>query len=997
MKDLFDRLERLDVGDGAAQELLTEANALFDDGDFAGARSRYHDVHTVLQCNRATGSSAAEILGRIADCNANLGFFSAALEIIDRAILLLDCGGDQQSLQTHEAVSLRDRRAFYLSWMGQSDLAAIKCDELVRRLRQLVRDDASFVPDLARSLDHLAEILERGHRIDDAARAASESTELRRMLSLADASYAVPFLRSLITHARLVGFQGEHTAAVGLCDEANSRLSRLVGDVPEDIEAQILACRGRNQMTLGRHIEGESDLEKAAAGFQRLARCDGEPTIFMDAEAEVLLDLGRQHLYSSPETARDFFLRACELKKMLAGADPHPSHAIGYYEAYLWLTCSELAIGSPVISTMEDGIARLRAQRYILPAFPRTALEISKALTTLVPGKDLSKIFWGLADMLLGAGEIGDDDYHAELAPLLDEFQGLWLRYFIDDGDATAILVWLTFAHGHRLSALAHAERQVNDGADSPRQVQLDTLRRKIHRLDLEMDEIISGRNPSFVQRAGPGRVGMGQAAKGAGDALAVVRDDLYRQFVFLRNEIETAGARCPRLVTLSSPAELLQRLSWFDGPIAVWCVPKAFDVDRSPLLLKLFPGQPYPTLESVPALDQIAARFAKRIAGLGGGRSGLRGARSSSPFLPGQVRALTPGRGFWAQMNDIWDRICSPSQPIPGKVAIVTHSVAHNLPWLGSCPDGVELTQFPSLNFMLQHKPRQHRLPGEGGRPLLLFCEENESRDPLGMLYHAPLEAEIVRLAWPGAVFDMGTSTPSCPLGAAGVWVIGHGLTDSMGQPLIGVAGGRCLFAERVLSGTESSQIDLLYASTCFLGSTSDRDDEPIGLSSIAALHSYGASAAGAIAPVDDLGAALLAALFHHFWRKHKDPREAFDRARRSLLSGAIPDEAADLLRAACAQVLPRLVQLARSHSHITRRQVAECYPELTGSSLNARQYQLRKQGTDCLDRWQCFEEMASPAIALQKMLLRLKEADDRDSAVSQIKATASHWAWFG
>ncbi|MBU0498550.1 MAG: hypothetical protein KJ558_07510 [Gammaproteobacteria bacterium] len=52
--------------------------------------------------------------------------------------------------------------------------------DLVTELRGQAERDPRLWPDLARGLDHLAEILERSHRLEEASRAAGASTPLRR-------------------------------------------------------------------------------------------------------------------------------------------------------------------------------------------------------------------------------------------------------------------------------------------------------------------------------------------------------------------------------------------------------------------------------------------------------------------------------------------------------------------------------------------------------------------------------------------------------------------------------------------------------------------------------------------------------------------------------------------------------------------------------------------------------------------------------------------------
>lgn len=187
------------------------------------------------------------------------------------------------------------------------------------------------------------------------------------------------------------------------------------------------------------------------------------------------------------------------------------------------------------------------------------------------------------------------------------------------------------------------------------------------------------------------------------------------------------------------------------------------------------------------------------------------------------------------------------------------------------------------------------------------------------------------------------------------------------------------------------------MYASTCYLGYTSDTENEPVGLPSLAALRPDAPFAAGAIAPVDDLGATLLALLFHHYWREESNPRSAFDRARQSLVSGNWPDAAIALFRAACRIRLPGILELATTHASISLAQIARCYPDLSRSRQLARQYSIRKQGLDCLECWAVKSIDPTTDDRVEALISKLTGSDSTSPVVYHIKSTSRYWAWFG
>lgn len=84
------------------------------------------------------------------------------------------------------------------------------------------------------------------------------------------------------------------------------------------------------------------------------------------------------------------------------------------------------------------------------------------------------------------------------------------------------------------------------------------------------------------------------------------------------------------------------------------------------------------------------------------------------------------------------------------------------------------------------------------------------------------------------------------------------------------------------------------LYFSSCVVGRTREVNGEPLGLISAGLLR--GARyLVGWSVPVDDLGAALFALLYHWLWRDCADPEAALTRARSAFLTGAWPAAAVE------------------------------------------------------------------------------------------------------
>ena len=185
MRELFQRAP-LDLGCKTAQPFLLAGNAAYEAGDFEAALVSYAHAEAVLGQTPDSDHMyliKAELLGLAADCHANLGAFDQALTLIERAVESIRLLPETTKHRHRGHLVLRDRRAFYLSWMGRCDTAAIESEAIISAQRLLVEEDPTCIPDLARSLDHQAEILERAHRAGEAMQAAAESTALRRALA----------------------------------------------------------------------------------------------------------------------------------------------------------------------------------------------------------------------------------------------------------------------------------------------------------------------------------------------------------------------------------------------------------------------------------------------------------------------------------------------------------------------------------------------------------------------------------------------------------------------------------------------------------------------------------------------------------------------------------------------------------------------------------------------------------------------------------------------
>jgi tetratricopeptide (TPR) repeat protein len=1014
--ELFAQVAAEDARDlSGFQEAMAHLEAghrQFDFGQYEAARAAYLCGIESLGAKGCAPnircSLEAELSLSLSDCHANLGDFDLALPATDEAIALLEASLPEQNA-TRRLLAAQERRAFYLSWMGRCDSAALEAESVVAALREHVVNGSDWLVDLARSLDHLAEILERGHRLHDALAAAEESTLLRRRLDDTGKTSPLPFLRSLVTLARLAGTLGQFERAIACCEEGEAALSRIgQAGIPLDLKAQFASSHGRNLMQMGRHEAGEVRLLAASETFRRMVVASPEASVFRDAYAEVMLDIGLMHQPDEPTVAHRWLLRAAAQKRRVARDDPHPYHLGSLAEALIRLGQAQLRMARTQAARANfDRAITLLEQVGPLPnEFPDLAPDLTRGLLTVwTDPAALALRFTRLARILARASDLADDAYQEAVQAPIAAFHRLWLERFIDNGDGAAIINLLSFAHGRRLAQLAHAElaaRHRRGAASADESAFLD-LRCKLRRLDLEQAEILSARTPSSVS---PGADGQGivpgptgqirisdpnslhprHALAQIGNTLNAERDRLYRDYITLRDRLVEVG-RVPGADNgMECDLQSLRTRLEPDAASAIWCVPRAFGVDRPPCAILFSATSAVPEMKPLTGMDKAAEHFARLSASWHFGRSGTRlGARPApSPRFPSaDSEALE--QALHAQMGQLW---CTLNEYLARhglkQLDMVTHAEAHNLPWLGFCPNGIQLRQFPSLHFYVRRKAQAPVPPPSPQHPLILEADEDD--DPAFTLYHASLEVAAIRHIWKDAVIDAQDPGASQVREAAVLWIVGHGSTR-LGHPLIGPEADDLPLAEIDLFSHGDRTVRMIYASTCYLGRTTDIEGEPVGLPSIAALRPDAPLAAGSIAPVDDLATALLALLFHHYWREERNPRAAFDLALHALRTGAWPPQAQETLQGLIETWLPHARAQAESHARIGRETVRKLYPQLDERARLLKQYRIRRQGREFLGMWDKDGDGPEQTKAWLRQRVVPAQADSR----------SSYWAWFG
>ena len=928
-----------------AQYVLTEAMHRCALGDFDQA------LPLLRQAWAEAGEEVtlrADIAAALADCHANLGELDEALDWADQAVALTRTTG-----VARRVLLARERRAFYLAWVGRADTAAMESADVVTELRALAQADPAYQPDLARALDHRAEILERDHRFDEAIEDAEASCRLRQTLG-----EPIALARSQVTLARLLALAGKNEAALSVC----KKMAYLVGDeaAPADLRAQIASLHGRLAMQAGDTEDGATQLLAGARLFRRLAREGEGSAIFRDALAEIQLDLGRLHMTRDARLACACFARATAWKRAIERDTPHPFHRAGFASALVWLGLAERSIGlhESAIRHFDLALTIFRALKPAPAGAADLALRMTEALTQMFPGLALATTlehglsrFKTLAKVVARAAELNDGPQSRSRTDKQQAFLRLWLTYFIDHDQAEGVLAVLSFAHGQRMQRLTDSRRR-HAGTQSEDELAFLQSRHDLIRLDMEMAEILSTRSPSLLSTRGESEsvhpAGAGRVWAGAGQSLERERERRYRAYLTARDRLfgsrrkSSAGhVQSSRTGDKYALPEVRSRAR------VVWCVPQALGVERPPVIVLSMPGMPASCLLAAPDLLVAQAAYEHYLAVHPQGRTGLRGA-GDRPFRAFGPASAAPGATLWHNMEALWSRIIA-AMPDIGQIDLVTHAQSHNLPWLGTCPAGVTLRQYPSLHHLRhRHAAQPPKLPS-ATHPLVLIAEDGQD-EPANTLYFVSLEAAAIRLAWPDTTVDVDTLDGEPPRRIAALWIAGHGFTER-GHPWLGRGPERQSLATLPLFAHPDADIGLVYASTCYLGQTTDIAGEPVGLTGLAALRDNPPLTIGAVAPVDDLAAALLAILFIALWKELADARQAFVEAKAAFASGCWPDGARDLLHQAMEVTLPDIRRRAQEQSLIRRTELARHYPDLSDRERLTLQYRIRKQAQACLE----------------------------------------------
>jgi tetratricopeptide (TPR) repeat protein len=953
---------------------LSLGHYLYENASYQTAIAHYQKV---VEANPAPDNARkSELEACLADCQANLGNLQAATIHAKQAIAYLVNSPIQPAPE--KQLLLQERLAFYHAWQGQVELALNESDQILHIQRKLAAADSAGQYALARHLDHRAEILERGKHYKLALASAQESVELRLAIFAQHAEETLPHLHSLVTLARLQEKTKLVVAALNTCDHARQILATnsSEGALPE-ILGQLLHTIGRCHLQNKQYDAAELALKQSLHIFQKQARTS-KASVHLEAQANIVTDLLRLHRSTNRQLSRHYSLRALALKYRIARQGQHAIQYASLGRSLLRHGRIQLAADQHDAAhrTLERAAQIFHTAQVLPPGFPRLASQLSELiLSSRTDTKYLARVFFLLIETLARTTEV--------LAPLepdtllteIKHFCRIWAKHFLEHQEHLALVALIGFTHGRRLALLADAElrSRQNSGQElNQDEALLVELSSQIHRIDLQSKGIL---RPISTDTSGRTNLQHDYA-----DRIHQHRQKLYQDFLNCRERLVEAG-KLPPATSIPTLNELCHKLP-DNVTVAIWCHGATFGLpEYPPRVILVRNGAPVEIKECAEVL-QAHESFERLLSKWHFGRSGTRGALPSKLIGSNAdgIDETTESALLQDAMRQIWAKLSAQTfaQPIQKKLHLITHAETHNLPWLSACPEYLSVSQYPSLHFYLsdQKTTSYSPTPNKVEPVVILTAPETE---PAETLYFAKFERVAIEYIWPGATRHMSVQQASNALPtdkSAAIWMIGHGNVSTT-KP---VSTDATQFTHSRILSTGST--GLIYASTCYLGRTDDVFEEPVGLPSLIALRPDTPFVAGSLAPVDDLGAALLALLFHHFWKETEHSRSAFNLARHTLASGCWPEAAIKIVHAVAEVSRDCIVAKAKAHAHISSHQINALYPELHPAERLRKQYAIRRQG-----RY---------SIRLLEMLLNPPELNAL-LALPNITNSSRYWTWFG
>jgi tetratricopeptide (TPR) repeat protein len=249
-------------------------------------------------------------------------------------------------------------------------------------------------------------------------------------------------------------------------------------------------------------------------------------------------------------------------------------------------------------------------------------------------------------------------------------------------------------------------------------------------------------------------------------------------------------------------------------------------------------------------------------------------------------------------------------------KAYLITQNRFHDLPWLGTCPEKLHLSVYPSMS-MIPLKNKEVAAPlviEKRAFSVQILANDSSNIPDASRLWFVPMEVKALELLYEGAGYKVAVIKSAQEIeNGTRLIAIGHGRhSDGNTYLLIGPDALPSLSHKEL--GAEGRIPSLLYASTCLAGKTSDINAEPMGLPTL--MHIAGTTrVVGSLIAIDDLYAVITSIMVNQHIIDGKDINQALKITRTQLNSGHWDERNIKILQSTCTHVLPSLLRQMLIH----------------------------------------------------------------------------------
>ncbi len=811
-----------------------------------------------------------------------------------------------------------------------------------------------------------------------------KAAEIFRDLSGKDPRYRLDLASHLGSEGTTFYALKRPREALACFEEAAELLQSLINEA-QPLHRLVLAAIRMNGgvalSDLNRPGEALARFEEAAKIFRDTIG-EGQPQYRLGLALALVNNGIALYTLNRPGEALARFEEAAELLQVLIN-EGQPQHRPDLVVTLIntATACADMVDGlETAISHLDRALAVWEGAE----AMPAVALDTAPRLATLIHRTRMVAGFAARVERLAqqvarALGGVTPENLE-QFYPLAEQAFTVLLNAALDQKVWDLALTVIGTARAQRLAKLAQADL-LRRAAREDDPAALREYREAIRRF-AELEILLN-------TGAGPGREG---TASGRGSD-----EDAGQQYQMLYNEYTALRGKLDKLEQTLREQGLLPDLGvgLFDGVGLRQKLPP-----QAALLLLVQVQEPPANLVVVLTRDGGHAVLME------GGSAWTARLDDITRALKGRGRALRDGPGADARaLGASGSASAAPQEPVDAQAEALTETLAeqfwqpiqgvlgdgaktvwllptgdlHGLPWQASAPPDWRCRLAPAPWFVrqaLDRAPDPTPLRPTAAAPLgaLTYAAPHSDKE----LLHMPLEERGMRAIWEDAARSLAGLDQKFEPRPAFIALAGHGDSDAAIPGAARIWVGREGAEPRHVGFGELWSASLphllsLYLSSCVVGRTLEVNGEPLGLISAGLLR--GARyLVGWSVPVDDLGAALFALLYHSIWRDCADPEEALIRARNAFLTGDWPAAAVERARPLLAGHLRDLLvewietdDCQTERKELLRKTLSGLHEDADESPGTLESWQ--KQ----LDAWWCERDLEAAQAAAEPLAARI------------------------